>query len=154
MKLADMMAEIVKLVPDLFEETDKKEFDELKKLGLPREFADMYKAMSPINRVEVGRFVLLRLHDLINENIWDSPGEDLFARGFAVIGLSQDGNYFCLDLNKTNKLGFNDVVLADVSKDMSSIPENEMRKNLVHIHANFAGFLEKELKFMRKSLKT
>lgn len=154
MKLTDMMAEIVKLVPDLFEETEKNEFDELKKLGLPREFADMYKVRSPIYQVEIGRFVLLRLHDLINENIWDSPGEDLFNKGFVVIGMSQDGNYFCLDLNKTNKLGFNDVLLADISKDMASIPENDMRKNLVHVHANFAKFLEKELKFMKKSLKT
>ncbi len=153
MKTDALIKELVKMFPDQFEDTDRKELDELKKIGVPKDLCEIYQSKTPIDQVKIGQFNLLRIHDLINENIWDSPGEDLLEKGFPIIGTNPDGFFFCLQTGEKNKLGNFDVLLADPEEDYSALSAKEIRRKLKYINGSLEDFLAKEMQFLRKSAK-
>ncbi len=153
MSINEILKEINGLFPDQFEETDEKELKEFKKMAFPKAFLNIYDNFSPVDSVQFGRFKFLRLQDLINENIWDAPGEDLYEKGFPIIGSDVDGNFFCLNMTEKNKSGENDILLADAEEDYSTLTPKEIRKHLKYIHNNLLEFFAKELEFCKKNLK-
>lgn len=153
MSITEILKELLTLFPDQFEDTDDKELKEFSKMTFPKSFMGLYQKSSPVDSVQIGRFKLLRLQDLINENIWDAPGEDLYEKGFPIIGSDSDGNFFCLNMTEKNKAGENDILLADSEEDYSALSPKEIRKNLKYIHNILGEFLAKELEFCKKGIK-
>jgi len=153
MSITEILKQLYTMFPDQFEDTDDKELKEFNKMSFPKGFLSFYSQMTPVDSVQIGRFKLLRLQDLINENIWDAPGEDLYEKGFPIIGADGDGNYFCLNMTEKNKAGEHDILLADAEEDYSELSAKEIRKNLKYIHNILGEFLAKELEFLKKSLK-
>lgn len=153
MKTDALMKELARMIPDQFEDTDRKELDELKKIGLPKDFCEIYQSKTPIDCIKIGKFNLLRIHDLINENIWDSPGEDLLEKGFPIIGTDSEGFFYCMHIGEKNKLGNHDILLADPEEDYSAISAKDIRRKLKYINGSFEDFLGKEMQFLRKAAK-
>lgn len=153
MTLAELMQELCRMMPDQFEESEVNEVKELKKMTFPKNFIYLYNEKTPIDKISIGRFNLMRLQDLINENIWDSPGDDLYELGYPIIGTDPDGLAYCLNMTERNKTNDNDVLLVDLEEDYAGISAKDARKKMKYLNGSFEGFLNKEFEFLKKSLK-
>lgn len=153
MTLTEIINELYKLQSDRFEDSENNELIELKKMTLPKAFVNLYKDKTPIDSIVIGRFNLLRLQDLINENIWDSPGDELYDLGFPIIGTDPDGMAYCLNMNEKNKLNDHDLLLVDLDEEYAEKSAREARKGMKFINGSLEVFLNKEFEFLKKGLK-
>lgn len=151
MTLAEISRELAALLPEEFADSDQAEVKELLKMQFPKDFARLYQEKNPVEGIEVGRFNFLRLQDLINENIWDSPGDTLYELGYPVVGTSPDGCFYCLNMNEKNKNQENDVLLVSPDEEYAGLTAKEARKSMKYLHDNFAAFLAKEFEFLKKT---
>ena len=153
MTLAEINNELVKMFPDQFEDLEANELKELKNMQFPEGFSQLYHGKTPIDVIAIGHFNFMRLQDLINENIWDSPGEDLYELGFTIVGTSADDQFYCVNMNQKNKGNANDVLLVDPDEDYAGLTAKEARQKMKMLSGSFADFLSREFEFLKKASK-
>lgn len=153
MKYADIIRELNSLFPRLFKDTDRESLKELSSMTFPKGFVKMFAERSPSQLLDVGQLGIFSITELINENIWESPGEDLYDLGFPIVGLAPDGKLYCLSMKEKNKSGENDVLLVDPGLDYSMMSPKEARAAMKFLGGSFEAFVAKEIGFARKALK-
>jgi hypothetical protein len=155
MKVADMnyfeiKKEIKAIFADHFEKADQESLEELENMTLPKGFRQLYQDINPTEELKIGKFVFLPLHRLIDLNIWDAPSNKLYELGFAVVGLTDDNQYYCLNTQEKNSAGKYDVLLLDPSKKFSDNNRKQCRTAMKFLGNSLESLLTKELTFCKK----
>ena len=151
MTLEEINKELVKMFPDQFEDLDANELKELKKMQFPEGFAKLYQGKTPIDKITIGYFNFLRLQDLINENIWDAPGENLYELGFTIVGTSPDDQFYCVNMAQVNRANTNEVLLVDPDEEYAGLTAKEARQKMKLLNSSFEAFLSREFEFLKKA---
>jgi hypothetical protein len=151
MTFEELAQELDILFSGEFSPPEAAERKELRTLGLPDGFAALYERMNPKKTLLIGRFRLLPLKDLIDENIWDTPGETLFPLGWAIAGWADDDQMVCLNLKETNKTGRNDVFLAPRNHDFEGMDFKTARAAMQYLAPSLEEMLTKEIGFVKKA---
>jgi hypothetical protein len=146
----DIRNELEPHFPRVFLDSEKAVFKELKTLHLPDDFIHMYADRSPKKMVEFGRFGLFRMEDLIDENIWEEPGETLYQLGYTIVGAAPDSQRYCLNMNVRNSSGQYEVLLFDPSLAGEGIDAKEARRRMKFVGESLVDFLARELAFFKK----
>ncbi|HOT28552.1 MAG TPA: hypothetical protein PLU72_10200 [Candidatus Ozemobacteraceae bacterium] len=150
MTFEDVAKELELLFPDCFQELEEAEFKELRSMDFPDELKKFYRKHDPVESLDVGRFRLLPLKDLIDLNVWDEYGESFYRLGLSIVGESADGSLYCLDMAGENALGGNDVLLASREIDMAAADLKKARSKLKFQASSLGELLAKEIAFCRK----
>lgn len=153
MKYEDIGRELNSLFPEQFSEPERESIKELASMSFPKGFVKMYSELCPSQMLDVGRIAILSPSELINENIWESPGEELYELGFTIVGFAPEGKVYCLYMKEKNKNGENDVLLVDPELDYSIMTPKEARSSMKFLGGSFEEFLAKEVGFARKARK-
>jgi hypothetical protein len=151
--LLDIQEELEKLFPRTFLDTEKVQFQELKSMDFPKDLLAVYAKRNPNRILEFGRFRYFPIDELIDENIWSSPGETLYQLGFSIIGATSDDELLCLNMNDKNSLGQRDVLAFP--RDFACEPDDHKsaRKHMKFVSNSLIELMARELAFHRKSLK-
>ena len=150
MKFEGIRKELSKLFPKVFQNSDSDEYQELKTLSFPKEFINMYSSKSPGQPLEVGKFRFLRIADLIDENLWEEPGETLYPMGFSIVGFSDTGDVFCLNMRERNSRGQNDVLLARRELEYTAGDFKKARTSMKFMGNSLEDFLSRGIVALKK----
>lgn len=142
--------ELELLFPESFQKIEDVEFRELRSMDFPDELKKFYRKHNPVKALDVGRFRLLPLKDLIDLNVWEEYGEILYQLGLSIAGISQDGSLYCLNMADANPSGGNDVLLADPARDYTGMDLKKARATMKFQAASLEELLTKEIAFCRK----
>jgi hypothetical protein len=150
MNYKEINKELKKLLPKSFINSAKDDLDELDGMTFPRGFKGLYDETSPKENIVIGKFVFLKLEDLIDLNVWDNEGSKLYEEGFSIVGLNDNEDFVCLNTPEKNKAGFNDVLLANRETKIITGNRKMLRNKMKFLSESFEEFLSKELKFFKK----
>lgn len=150
MTFEDVTKELELLFPDCFQKIEDAEFRELRSMDFPDEVKKFYRKHDPVKPLDVGRFRLLPLKDLVNLNVWDEYGESFYQLGLSIVGESVEGNLYCLDMAAENASGGNDVLLASRDIEMAAADLKKARSNMKFQASSLGELLAKEIAFCRK----
>lgn len=151
MKYEDINRELKSIFPHQFGIADRESLKELSSMSFPKGFVKFYSENCPTAMLDFGKISLLNISELINENIWELPGEDLYEKGFSIVGFAPEGKIYCLNMKEKNKTGENDVLLVAPELDYSIMSHKEARNTMKFVGHSFELFLAKELEFARKA---
>ncbi len=152
MNYSEINKELSELFPNLFQTADKADLSELAKMSFPKDFLKLYSKTSPTQDIIIGKFRLLSLKNLIDENLWEMPGEVLYEKGFSIVGYNDQDELLCLDMREKKK-EVHELLLGPTNLDFASMNPKTIREKLKFIDASYESFISREFKFLRKSLK-
>jgi|GEM_PF-2200128 len=151
MTYEELVAELDALFPDDFEAVSEEERRELRSMNLPKWLMRFYNKHNPRSILAVGRFRLLPFKDLIDLNVWDELGETLYLLGLSIVGTSEDGNLYCLNMTEENKIAGNDVLLAAHDADYTGMDFKKARAAMKFQASSLEELLAKEIGFCKKA---
>lgn len=150
MTFAELRKELDALFPKEFEKPESAERKELQSMDLLPELIEFYGSRSPRRTLAIGRFRLLPLKELIDENIWDSPGEFLYPLGLPIVGLTADDEVVVMNAKEPNKLGKHELYTAPRDGEYETMTLKTARLAMKFLAPSFEELLTKELVFVRK----
>lgn len=150
MTYEELAKELETLFPDKFEAIGETERRELRSMDLPKGLLKLYSKHNPLEVLAIGRFRLLPFQELIDLNVWDETCEVLYQLGLSIVGASEDGKIYCLNMTETNKTEGNDVLLASRDADYAGMDFKKARASMKFQASSLEELLTKEIGFCRK----
>ncbi|OQA08938.1 MAG: hypothetical protein BWY66_00774 [bacterium ADurb.Bin374] len=150
MTFEELAKELEALFPEGFQKVEYADFRELRSMDFPDDLKKFYRKHNPVVPLDIGRFRLLPLKNLVDLNVWDEYGEILYDLGLSIVGESEEGNLYCLDMAGENASGGNDVLIAPRDIDLTGIDLKKARSKMKFQASSIGELLAKEIAFRKK----
>lgn len=141
MKPAQAAREIAAVTGVTLRPASREDVARLKALGGPTAVLDFFAMFEPEDCAEISGARLWPIAEIVRENSEFIPGADLHPRGFLVIGTTEFGGAYCVDLTGSSDRS-QQVVLMSHELSWKEMSDSQVRALRKMVAGSFDEFLE------------